>query len=75
MPSKKDIVAAQEKEIEESTPAETVDNGEGPSDSSNPVQDTAADLGRLKEEELVLQALVDKWQEKTEREIGRTLKV
>lgn len=69
MPSKKSVAAAQEKEVEETINAEAAGDDKGPSDS---IEDKAGDLN---EEEMALQNLVDKWQEKTEKEVGRTLKV
>jgi ATP-dependent RNA helicase DHX29 len=72
MPSKKSVAAAQEKEVEETTSAEAAGSKMGPSDPNKAVGDKSGDLD---EEEIALQSLVDKWQEKTEKEIGRTLKV
>jgi ATP-dependent RNA helicase DHX29 len=72
MPSKKSVAAAQEKEVEETASAEATGSDRGPADPNKTTEDKA---GNLNEEEMALQSLVDKWQEKTEKEIGRTLKV
>jgi ATP-dependent RNA helicase DHX29 len=72
MPSKKSVAAAQEKEVEETISTEAVGDDRGLSGSNKTIEDK---IGGLNEEEVALQSLVDKWQEKTEKEVGRTLKV